>query len=275
LTPMVDMSYCPMTIRLTMHLRLNRKGHLPIHVQLKAQLAHLIQSGEWSPGRQLPTVRRLAVLLHINRNTAARVFAELEREGYLTCERGRGTFVCPRRAGARGGRTRELLWVLDEALGQARRLGFGPVAFAAALYARAHASAGALRVRKVPVLFVECNPPRLQRFSRQLVRALPLRVEALLVKDLERRVRRDPGSLEKYRLVVTTLSHLRETRRLLGGTGRDVVGLPAEKLHPVPACGVSARSLRGLLNRARVDEGRLDRAGIDRLRRRLAVHARR
>ena len=84
-----------------MHLRLNRKSPLPIHIQLKAQLAHLIQAGEWSPGRRLPTVRQLAGSLRINRNTASRVFADLAREGHLSCERGRGTFVSPRRAGGR------------------------------------------------------------------------------------------------------------------------------------------------------------------------------
>src|SRR3972149_4893317 len=87
-----------------MHLRLNRKSPLPIHIQLKAQLAHLIRGGEWLPGRRLPTVRQLAGSLRINRNTASRGFADLAREGHLSCERGRGTFGSPRRAG--GGRER-------------------------------------------------------------------------------------------------------------------------------------------------------------------------
>src|SRR3972149_853270 len=126
-----------------MHLRLNRKSPLPIHIQLKAQLAHLIQAGEWSPGRRLPTLRQLAGALRINRDTPpSRVFAELAREGHLSCERGRGTFVSPRRAGGRRERTRELLLLLDEAMGRARRLGVSPAGVAAALYARAPAPAG-------------------------------------------------------------------------------------------------------------------------------------
>ena len=56
-----------------MRLSLSRKSPLPIHVQLKAQLAHLIQAGEWAPGRRLPTGRQLAERLRINRNTASRV----------------------------------------------------------------------------------------------------------------------------------------------------------------------------------------------------------
>src|SRR3989304_1643914 len=125
-----------------MHLRLNRKSPLPIHIQLKAQLAHLIQAGEWLPGRRLPTVRQLAGSLRINRNTASRVFADLAREGHLSCERGRGTFVSPRRAGGRRERTRELLLLLDEAMGRARRLGVSPAGVAAGLSPPAPASAG-------------------------------------------------------------------------------------------------------------------------------------
>src|SRR3989304_4617080 len=109
-----------------MHLRLNRKSPLPIHIQLKAQLAHLIQAGEGLPGRRLPPVRQLAGSLRINRNTASRVFADLAREGHLSCERGRGTFVSPRRAGGRRERTRELLLLLDEAMGRGRRVTPGP-----------------------------------------------------------------------------------------------------------------------------------------------------
>src|SRR3990172_1895199 len=202
-----------------MHLRLNRKSPLPIHIQLKAQLAHLIQVGEWSPGRRLPTVRQLAGSLRINRNTASRVFAELAREGHLSCERGRGTFVCMRRAGGRRERTRELLLLLDEAMGRARRLGVSPAGVAAALHAPApapagagacrwggfgvalcagaDASAGAARLRKRRVLAVECDGPRLRRLGRELAEGLPLRVDSLLVKDLDRQGRRGPPARPK------------------------------------------------------------------------------
>src|SRR5712691_13104253 len=104
-----------------MHLRLNRKSALPIHVQLGAQLLHLIQTGHWAAGTRLPTVRQLAGTLRINRNTVSKVFGELEREGYLSCERGRGTFVSPRKRKRAG--LGPLLATIDEATRAARRLG--------------------------------------------------------------------------------------------------------------------------------------------------------
>ncbi len=211
-----------------MHLRLNRKSRFPLHIQLKAQLAHLIQAGQCPPGSRLPTVRQLAGSLRINRNTASRVFSELEREGHVSCVPGRGTFVAPRRAERKGGKVRELLAVIDEVASRARGLGVSASKFAAALYARTHASGGAARGRKVRALFVECNRPQLDLFSAELAEALPLRVESILIEDLARRVRRVPGSLRKCALVVTTFFHVREVRRLLAQTDVEVVGLLAE-----------------------------------------------
>lgn len=43
--------------------------------------------------QSIPTVRQLAVQLEINANTVSRVYSELEAEGYLLSQQGRGTFV--------------------------------------------------------------------------------------------------------------------------------------------------------------------------------------
>jgi len=318
-----------------MDLRLNRKSALSINVQLKAQLAYLIQAGQLAPGARLPTVRQLAGFLRINRNTVSKVFAELEREGYLSCEAGRGTFVASptTKAEARSEKMRDLLAVVEQAMDQARRLGFGPDEFAVALYARAQTALAADRARKVPALFVECNRPQLEAFSAELEGALPLRLDTVLIKDLERMVRKNPRALRKYPLVVTTFFHAREIGQLLAGTGTEVVSLLAEAsldtllrltalpegtkvgaacnswegtenvkisiqnaglrhLRLVPGCGEDIASLRRMVKQASVvvcsslvaekirglapegmeilvDDRRLDRSGIEMLRRHL------
>ena len=210
-----------------MKFRLKRKSVLPLHVQLKAQLAHMIQTGQWTRGTRLPTVRQLAVVLRINRNTVSKVFAELERGGYLSCEPGRGTFVSPRKSAGKGEKLRELLAMMDEATRRARQLGFAPTEFAASLYARS-TSGRAIGVSKIPVLFLECSRPKLRRLSGQLAAALPARVDARLIKDLHRMVRRSPASLRRYALVVTTFFHVYEVKKLLAKTTVEVVGLSAQ-----------------------------------------------
>jgi len=57
------------------------------------QIKHLIATGALQPGQQLPTIRELAVNLTVNLHTVAHAYAELEREGFLSIQRGRGTFV--------------------------------------------------------------------------------------------------------------------------------------------------------------------------------------
>ena len=66
---------------------------IPIYVQLREQILALIGRGLLKPGAQMPTMRQVAVALKIDFNTVQRAYAELEREGVLSKQRGVGTFV--------------------------------------------------------------------------------------------------------------------------------------------------------------------------------------
>ena len=66
---------------------------VPIYVQLREQILALIGRGALKPGTQMPTMRQVAVALKIDLNTVQRAYAELERDGVLTKQRGVGTFV--------------------------------------------------------------------------------------------------------------------------------------------------------------------------------------
>jgi len=66
---------------------------VPIYVQLREQILALIGRGVLRPGDQLPTMRQVAVALRIDLNTVQRAYAELERDGVLSKQRGVGTFV--------------------------------------------------------------------------------------------------------------------------------------------------------------------------------------
>lgn len=71
---------------------------LPVWIQVKNRIAYLIGAGTYAEGDRLPTVRSLAVDLDISYNTVNRAYMDLEREGYITTRKGRGTFVAERRA---------------------------------------------------------------------------------------------------------------------------------------------------------------------------------
>jgi len=66
---------------------------IPLYEQIAHQLRILIEKGALSPADQLPTTRQLAVQLGINFNTVARAYRLLDREGLLSTQPGRGTYV--------------------------------------------------------------------------------------------------------------------------------------------------------------------------------------
>jgi DNA-binding transcriptional regulator YhcF (GntR family) len=211
-----------------MELKLNRDNQLPVHAQLKAQLTYLIQSGQLAAGTQLPTVRQLAGFLRVNRNTVSKVFAEMQREGHLSCEPGRGTFVSAAKARSetKVESMHKLLAVVDDALDRAAGLGFSPEELFLTLYARTQASpAASPGARGVRALFIECSRPELELFSAELQGALRIEVEAVLIGEFARIVSRKPESLRRYGTIVTTFYHIREVQKLLEGSGIEAVAL--------------------------------------------------
>ena len=75
---------------------IDHNSGLPVWIQIKNRIAYLIGSGAFVPGDRLPTVRALAVDLDISYNTVNRAYLDLEREGYISTRKGRGTFVAER-----------------------------------------------------------------------------------------------------------------------------------------------------------------------------------
>lgn len=63
------------------------------YLQLASVLRHRITHGELQSGQQLPTVAQLAADYKLARVTVRQAYGVLAREGLLTSQRGRGTFV--------------------------------------------------------------------------------------------------------------------------------------------------------------------------------------
>ncbi len=76
-----------------MTFHIDSKSGVPLYRQIIEQVKFAIARGDLEPGRQLPTVRRLAVDLSINPNTVVRAYRELEIGGVLETQQGSGTFV--------------------------------------------------------------------------------------------------------------------------------------------------------------------------------------
>src|SRR5215210_1451365 len=202
-----------------MDLRINSKSHVPVHVQLEGQIKHLILTGNFEVGSRLPSIRAMAGFLRVNRNTVARVFTDLEREGYVESRRGSGVYVVEPPVEAEDIKRQEVLErVLD--LASAQDVSVEDLAYA--LLARA----GTRPQEKVPILFIECTRTELDQFSEELEEQLPVEVERILIEDLAERL---AGAVDPpWRLAVTTFFHIHEVQEVVEPYGIEAVALLAE-----------------------------------------------
>ena len=108
-----------------MEFQIDPASRLPIYRQLARQFREAVARGRVQPDDRLPSVRDLSRTLVINPNTVARVYTELEREGLLYTQPGRGVFVAqPKAELTRKVRREKLDELLDQFLTAAVHLGF-------------------------------------------------------------------------------------------------------------------------------------------------------
>ena len=76
-----------------MQIVISAGSELPIYRQVMRQITDAIAGGRLRPGDKLTSQRELAEQLVIAPLTVKKAYDELEREGLIRTERGRGTFV--------------------------------------------------------------------------------------------------------------------------------------------------------------------------------------
>jgi GntR family transcriptional regulator len=74
-------------------MHIDPSGHLPIYLQIADAVRAAVAAGVYRPGEVLPSLRAMAIELHVNPNTVQRAYDALEREGLIYSQRGRGLFV--------------------------------------------------------------------------------------------------------------------------------------------------------------------------------------
>ncbi len=202
-----------------MTLRIDRQNGVPLYVQLRDQMAELIDSGLWRRGFKLPPERHLAEVLGVSRNTVSLAYKGLADRGLVVSQQGRGTFVQRSGLGGTGADSedpeRHLNVLIDRLLDEVTEQGFDLVAVERIFRRRVEARRSLLA--GIDVAFVECNSEQLDFFTRSLelgagVRVLPILIDDLLSEDSDLAQR-----LREMDLVVTTFFHLDEVQEVLGG----------------------------------------------------------
>jgi GntR family transcriptional regulator len=72
---------------------LDQRSGVATYLQIAQQVREALRLGVLDVGDQLPTVREVVADLAVNPNTVAKAYRELEREGLVVAQPGRGTFV--------------------------------------------------------------------------------------------------------------------------------------------------------------------------------------
>jgi GntR family transcriptional regulator len=90
----------------------------PMYLQIIEQIKQRIAVGDWAPGQAIPSIRQLATNLEVSVITVKRSYLELEREGVIITQHGKGSQVAPDAGLAARLRQQEL----DEHLEQATRI---------------------------------------------------------------------------------------------------------------------------------------------------------
>jgi GntR family transcriptional regulator len=65
----------------------------PIYLQIMEQIKQRIAVGDWAEGQLIPSIRQLAVDLQVSVITVKRAYLELEREGVIVTQQGKGSHV--------------------------------------------------------------------------------------------------------------------------------------------------------------------------------------
>src|SRR5207244_9190 len=111
----------------------------------------------------------------------ARAIEDLKRSGYVEARRGKGVFVAPTLPTRPSPSLRADF--LKDAVIRAAALGMTPDDVAMGVLSVAGVGLAAVR-GAVAVLLVECSPPELDFFGRELEAQLPVRVDKVLLRDV-------------------------------------------------------------------------------------------
>ena len=79
-----------------MNIIISNNRDKPIYEQIVLQIKNMIMSEELLAGDSLPSMRLLAKSIHVSVITVQRAYEELQRDGFIETEIGRGTYVLAR-----------------------------------------------------------------------------------------------------------------------------------------------------------------------------------
>ena len=98
----------------------------PLYLQIMEQIKQRIMVGDWTEGQVIPSIRQLAADLEVSVITVKRAYLELEHEGVIVTQHGKGSHVAMSPGLGAKLREQELEQHLEQASRIAAMLGIRP-----------------------------------------------------------------------------------------------------------------------------------------------------
>lgn len=107
-------------------LALSQSDKRPMYLQIMERIKQRIAAGDWVEGQPIPSIRQLAVDLQVSVITVKRAYYELEREGVIITQQGKGSRVSSTPGLGARLREQELQQHLEQAARIAAEMGIPP-----------------------------------------------------------------------------------------------------------------------------------------------------
>ena len=203
-----------------MELKVSRNSTLSIHTQLKEQIKGLVLDGLLENEEQLPTVRQLGEFLQINKNTVSKVYKDLETEGYVQSQKGRGTFVSYKK----DAKKIEFLNEIEQVLRKGISAGINYQEIMGMVYFKSHHLRFlALKGKIKKMAIIECNPTSIKDFTDLIHKEMKsIKVEGVLIEDLQNNFKAVEKQLKDVEFIAIPYLHYHEVDKELEKLDKEI-----------------------------------------------------
>ena len=185
-----------------------RKNGVPSYIQVEEYLLQKILNREILPGDQLPTERELAAQLDVSRNTVSEAFKLLEKDGIVTSQQGRGTFVNKDLPLPVSSRKENLLEAVDNVIEKSLQLGFTLDQLLSFMSTKIYEYN--LKGNKISIIVIDCNEEQAMFFTGYLQKFHFLEVHTILLEELPKL--KDSSLVKSAGAIITTIKHHDEVK---------------------------------------------------------------
>jgi len=207
-----------------LNITIDKKNGIPLYIQVKKQIMHLIKDGTLRVGSKMPTERELSQELVVSRNTISAAYNELEAKGVLKSIRGKGTFVAEEVVSWQSyDSRRKINKFVDLALEEALECGIDPDDFLDIVTNRVSEKKDVMN--KVTSAFVECNIEQARMFSKEITSITSMNTIPFTLTDLEKMSEDTKDKLSTCEVIISPFNHVNDVDGFLKGFNKEILGV--------------------------------------------------